>query len=133
VIVGTGLDIIEMERLRQLDETRRSRLAARILTDKEKAHYGTLGAEKRLEYLAGRFAAKEAGAKAWGVGIGRFLSWREMWVETDSLGKPALVFTSSRRAELARRCLLEPERIKIHLSITHTHHFALAQVILEAC
>lgn len=115
MITGIGLDIVEMDRIRQADG-RSGRFRQRILSRMELERYEKLGDTRRTEYLAGRFAAKEAFAKALGTGIGRSCAFGDISVLPDETGKPVLYF----RGEPAPG----------FVSITHTREYAAAQVIL---
>ena len=75
--------------------------------------------------MAAVFAAKEAVAKALGVGLGQ-IGWREIEVRHDELGKPFVTLSGRARA------LAEEKGVKnIHLSLSHSREYALAMVILE--
>ncbi|PPA70550.1 holo-ACP synthase [Jeotgalibacillus proteolyticus] len=115
MIIGIGLDLIELTRIRAVIG-RHPKLARRILTPNEMDYYHTLTGDRKVEFLAGRFAAKEAYAKAIGTGIGQETSFQDIEVVKDSYGKP---FIKVERAGL------------VHLSITHTKDYAAAQVIIE--
>ena len=115
MIKGIGLDIVEIKRIAQLAE-RQPKFIRRILTEAEIDHYSTLTGGRRYEFLAGRFAAKEAFAKARGTGIGTDLSFTDIEVRKDQLGKPYIAL---------------PIEKGVHLSITHSKDFAAAQVIIE--
>ncbi|WP_394236591.1 holo-ACP synthase [Niallia oryzisoli] len=115
MISGIGLDIVELQRIKKVAE-RQSKFVERILTPFEKEAYEQLSDKRRIEYLAGRFAAKEAFAKAFGTGIGEQLSFLDIQVENDEKGKP---FIS------------KPRQNGVHLSITHSAEYAAAQVIIE--
>jgi holo-[acyl-carrier protein] synthase len=117
LIVGTGIDLVEMERIRPL--VHNQKFIDRILTPEErKAFYKMTNLRRQTEYLAGRFAAKEAFSKALGSGIGSRLSWQDISVLNQSLGQPILVYPFDK-----------PH--KVHLSITHTKNYAAAFVIIE--
>jgi holo-[acyl-carrier protein] synthase len=115
MIKGIGLDIVEIKRIAELAE-RQPKFVKRILTETEIDHYSTLSGGRRSEFLAGRFAAKEAFSKACGTGIGADLSFTDIEVRKDHLGKPYLS---------------KPFEKGVHLSITHSKDFAAAQVIIE--
>lgn len=117
MIKGIGIDIIELDRI-QKSIQQNKRLTDRVLTDREKMFFETLTNERRkVEYLAGRFAAKEAFAKAAGRGIGK-LSFKNMEVTTDTYGAPVMnVFGY--------------EESNIFISITHSRDYAVAQVVIE--
>lgn len=116
MIVGIGLDVIELERVQQA-VVKSARFVEKVLTVKEQAIYATLGEWRKIEFLAGRFAAKEALSKALGTGIGAGVSFQEIEVLPDSLQKP--VMTCARFDG------------RIFVSITHSTTVAAAQVILE--
>lgn len=117
MIKGIGIDIIELDRI-QHSIQQNKRLAERILTDTEKRFFDTLTNNRRkVEYLAGRFAAKEAFSKAAGRGIGK-LSFKNMEVTTDTYGAPVMSVAGY-------------ENWNILISITHSRDYAAAQVIIE--
>ena len=114
MISGIGLDIVELKRIKKISE-RQSKFVDRILTQKEKETYEKLRSNRKVEFLAGRFAAKEAYSKAAGTGIGKELSFLDIEIKTDSLGKPYIV---------------KPETNGF-LSISHSRDYAVAQVVIE--
>ncbi|HLR70291.1 MAG TPA: holo-ACP synthase, partial [Pseudogracilibacillus sp.] len=112
-----GIDIIELSRI-QKSVQKNHRIVQRILTDREIKNYENLSTERRkVEYLAGRFAAKEAFAKANGTGIGE-LSFRDIQVLSNANGKPQL-FVNGYDSE------------HLFISISHSEHYVIAQVIIE--
>ncbi|HEO8420245.1 holo-ACP synthase [Niallia sp. FSL W8-0635] len=115
MIKGTGIDITEIERIETLVQ-RKPNFAKRILTDKELEKYQKLAGHRKSEFLAGRFAAKEAFSKALGTGIGAKLSFLDIEIGYEEEGKP---------------CILKPFSQGVHLSITHSKQYAFAQVIIE--
>ncbi|MFA1822572.1 holo-ACP synthase [Virgibacillus oceani] len=117
MIRGIGIDIIELERIRK-NIRKNGRFIRRILTEKEREIYQILQNERRkAEYVAGRFATKEALAKALGTGIGK-LSFQHIEVLTDKNGAPTVH---------AAGC----EDYYIFVSITHSREYAAAQVVIE--
>lgn len=115
VIKGIGLDIVEMQRIRKIS-TSQPKFAERILTERELNIYRTLTGNRQVEYLAGRFAAKEAFSKALGTGIGKEAGFQDIEVINDERGKPIIS---------------KPFSQGVHLSITHTKEYAAAQIIIE--
>lgn len=115
MIVGIGIDIIELERIKEM--VGNSRFLDRVLTPKEKEKCMTLSEGRKVEFVAGRFAAKEAYAKANGTGIGKELSFLDMEIINEPSGKPVF------RVE-TEHC--------IHLSISHSRDYAVAHVIIES-
>mgnify|MGYP001455797397 FL=1 len=116
MIVGIGIDIVELERIQSLLERNRKFLD-RILTPREREQFDQLAPARQVEFLAGRFAAKEAYAKALGTGIGRHVSFQDIEIVSDEYGKPSIA--ACRDGEV------------IHLSISHSRDYAIAQVIIE--
>ena len=125
MIVGIGVDIVEITRVENLIEKFGERFARRILTE-----YELLEFERRKRsssYLATRFAAKEAVAKACGTGIGEQLGFHSLQLESDALGKPLLHFLPSSDA------LVERLQIRNSLvSLSDEKHYAVAMVVLES-
>ncbi|MGE6632106.1 holo-ACP synthase [Bacillus sp. NPDC077027] len=117
MIKGIGIDVVEIDRLSRV-LSRQPRFPERILTQSELDVYESLSSKRRLEFLAGRFAAKEAFSKAYGTGIGKDLSFQDIHIEKDDHGKPYAVCKKT-------------EWDSVHLSITHTREYAAAQVLIE--
>jgi holo-[acyl-carrier protein] synthase len=114
MIKGIGIDIIELSRVQDLI-SRQSKFVDRVLTRTEKQTFEKLSAPRKVEFLAGRFAAKEAYSKANGTGIGKELSFLDIEIENDASGKPFFI----------------KPKVHAHLSITHSRDYAAAQVIIE--
>lgn len=115
MILGIGLDLVELQRIEKA-LTRSRKFAERILTPRELAIFDTLSTARQVEFLAGRFAAKEAYSKAMGTGIGKGCELHQIEVLKDKLGKPILYF--------------DGELVNGFISITHTSQVAAAQVVL---
>lgn len=116
MITGIGLDITELHRIRRLDG-KSPKFRERVLTKRELAEYSLLSESRKIEFLAGRFAAKEAFAKANGTGIGKACSFQDIEIRKDAKGKPGVYF----------------QQFEIGLvSITHTKEYAAAQVLLQS-
>ncbi|MGG6312591.1 holo-ACP synthase [Paenibacillus macerans] len=129
MINGIGHDVVEIERIQHmLSGTIGERLRRRILTAAELELPGQ--AARPAEFLAGRFAAKEAVSKAFGCGIGRVLGFTDMEILPDANGKPSVLLTPAawERLGLGRQGI---ERHVIHLSITHERHLASAFAVVE--
>ena len=77
-------------------------------------------------HLAARFAAKEAFLKALGLGLREGISWHDMNVVRDALGKPSLELTGRAREIFEQRSM-----VALHLSYSHDGDYAMATVILE--
>src|SRR5258707_10827012 len=124
MLIGTGVDLIEIERIAHSIERYGERFLRRIYTDQEIAY--CTRKRSSAESLAARFAAKEAGAKALGTGISRGVNWLEIEVIREPGGRPSLRFRG-RAAEIAERMGV----VHTALSITHTADLSMASVVLE--
>jgi holo-[acyl-carrier protein] synthase len=124
MIVGSGIDVVEIGRIQRSMDRYGQRFLARVYTAGEQAY--CLRKRKAAESFAARFAAKEAGAKALGTGISRGVNWLEIEVAREPGGRPTLQF-HGRAAEFAAR--LGARRAA--LSLTHTAELAMASVVLE--
>ena len=124
MILGTGVDIAEVPRIRGSIERFGDRFLRRIFTDGE-IRYCERKAT-RFESYAARFAAKEAGMKALGTGWSRGVRWRDIEVVRPKGQRPTIQFHGEAAAIAAR---LGTKNVA--LSITHTSEEALAHVILE--
>ena len=116
-IKGLGMDAVELSRIEKIVAEPKSFLE-KVLTPKELEKYHTLPFKRKVEFLAGRFAAKEAYAKALGTGIGQHISFQDIEVLNDATGKPVLV--------------CERYSNQTWIAITHTSHDAYAVVVLES-
>jgi len=124
MIVGLGVDIAEVARLRQAIERHGERFLRRVFTPAEIAYCQSH--KNCHERFAARFAAKEAGMKALGTGWRRGVRWRDLEVRNAKGGKPHLQL-SGQAAEICRGL----GAARILLSLTHTPEYALAQVLIE--
>ena len=125
MIVGTGVDIAEVPRIRESIARFGDRFLRRIFTDGE-IRYCERKAS-RFESYAARFAAKEAGMKALGTGWSHGIRWRDIEVVRPQGQRPTLQFHGEAAAVAAK---LGTKNIA--LSVTHTSEQALAHVILES-
>jgi holo-[acyl-carrier protein] synthase len=125
VIVGTGVDLAEVPRIRASIERFGTRFVERIFTPGEIAYVERKA--NRYERYAARFAAKEAGMKAIGTGWKHGVRWQDFEVTNLSSGKPTLRLHGV-AAEIASRLAVR----QISLSLTHTAEYGMAHVILEA-
>lgn len=128
MIVGVGLDVVELERMeRILGQSHGARFVQRVLTDLERVKWSGLPARRRLEYVAGRFAAKEAVVKALGCGIGAAVGFQDIEIVANFDGKPECRLSSSGWLRLEMRGDLH----RLHVAITHERKLAAASAIVE--
>lgn len=125
MIYGIGTDIVRVARMQCNVERYGERFAARILTEPELADFRR--SPKPAHFLARRFAAKEAAAKAIGTGFVNGLWLRHIGVTHDAMGKPQLVF-DGQAAILVRAKMIHTA----HLSLADEEDYAVAFVLLES-
>jgi holo-[acyl-carrier protein] synthase len=125
MIVGTGIDIAEVPRIRQAIERFGDRFIQRVYTEGEILYCDSKA--NRVERYAARFAAKEAAMKALGTGWNHGVRWRDCEVTRMPGGRPTLTF-HGKAAEFAAKLGANSAA----LSLSHTAEQAIAQVILES-
>lgn len=116
MIQGIGIDIVELERISTVMK-KQERFVSRILTENEQILFKELKGNRQIEFVAGRFAAKESFAKALGTGIGKEVGFLDIEVLPNQVGKPIMT---------------GPTTYTIHVAISHSATSAIAQVILES-
>ncbi len=122
-VLGTGIDLVENARMADALAKWGARFKDRIFVPAEQA-YCEASAQPESRYAA-RFAVKEAVAKALTTGIGRHLSWLDMTVERDGSGAPTVVLSPRALAMADARGV-----VRIHVSIAHTRHHAVASALI---
>src|SRR5438477_2973602 len=123
MILGVGIDIIEVARIRASHEKFGERFLNRILRAAEIAY--SLSHRDPAPFLAARFAAKEAISKAFGTGIGAQLGWRDMEVGRKESGEPFVILH-----EAGQKLLAERGGRAMLISLSHTQVHATAVAIL---
>ena len=125
-IQGVGVDLVENDRIRETLARWGDRFTARVFQPAER-RYCDDKADPAPHY-AGRFAAKEAVAKALGCGIGAELGWLDMEIIRDPVtGAPAVEFAAAVRVRMQARGWQ-----KVLISFSHTRSYAVAQAVLVA-
>jgi holo-[acyl-carrier protein] synthase len=124
MIVGTGIDIAEVGRLREAITRFGDRFLDRIYTPGERSYCDSKA--NRIERYAARFAAKEAAMKALGTGWNHGVRWQDCEVVRAPGGRPEIVF-HGKAGEFAAKLGVKNSA----LSLSHTAEQAIAQVILE--
>ncbi|MFK8028536.1 MAG: holo-ACP synthase [Gammaproteobacteria bacterium] len=121
MLLGAGIDIVEVQRIKDIIERRGDRFIKKILHTNELEELAE--GSNTIAFVAKRFAVKEAAAKALGTGIGKQLSFTDMYVEHDELGKPLLRFIDecSERLKLKDKYSL--------LTIADERAYAVAHVL----
>lgn len=124
MIVGIGIDIVEVYRIREALE-RTPRFIERVFTEAEIEYCRAKGV-KQFESFAGRYAAKEAMFKALGTGWRGELAWNDIEILPNELGSPILKYSGEVAIQMASLGCKD-----VHLSISHTENYAVAQIIIE--
>jgi len=125
MIIGCGIDLIELERVRNMVEKYGERFLTKVFTEAEMAY--CQGKAKSWQHFAGRFAVKEAVLKSLGTGVQPGMSWKDVEVRTGNLGAPEAILTGGaeeRAKELGVR--------RLHVTISHSDTHAVAQAIAES-
>jgi holo-[acyl-carrier protein] synthase len=125
MIVGMGIDVAEVDRIRAVVEAQAERFLKRVYTAEEVAYCEQF--KNKYERYAGRFAVKEAAMKALGTGWSRGVRWVDVEVVRQRGGRPTLALKGEAR-NIADRLGVK----NIAVSITHTADQAFAQVIFES-
>jgi holo-[acyl-carrier protein] synthase len=124
MIVGIGVDIVDVSRIERLLAAHGQRFADRLLAAAERAAYAQ--SSRPHWFLANRFAAKEALSKALGTGLRFPVTLHAISVASDEIGKPSFAFHGPLPAYLAGRNIG-----RHHLSLSHEKGLACAMVVLE--
>ncbi len=125
MIVGIGIDLVEVSRIEASLAKHGERFQDRILCPDESAYCRQF--RQPAQHVAARFAAKEAVAKAFGTGLGAKIGWRDIEVRRRESGEPTVVLHGN-----AQTLLQERGGRRVLLSLSHTAHNAIAIAIIEA-
>ena len=124
MILGTGIDIVEVSRIRNSYERFGERFLQRILLSGEISY--CLSHKDPAPHLAARFAAKEALSKAFGTGIGKSMGWKDIDIHRKPSGEPFVVLEGS-----AKQLATDRGVGKVWISLSHTEGHAMAVIVLE--
>ncbi|MFD0589859.1 holo-ACP synthase [Paenibacillus sp. GCM10027627] len=128
MIIGIGQDLTDIKRIAGILEGKLGdRFLRRILAEKELETALSYEGVRLHQYVAGRFAAKEAVAKAFGCGLGSQLWFTDIGVGRDCSGKPVCELSS----EAWGRLRLSREETSIHITISHERELASAFAVVE--
>lgn len=123
MIKGIGTDIVNIERIESTYAKEPEKFVARLLSAGEQERFYQLPPKSKMGYLAKRFAAKEAVAKALGTGIGEEISFNEIEILNDSSGRPFVTLLNAAGADT--------DASKIMISLTDDKPFAVAFVVIS--
>lgn len=116
MIYGTGIDITDLARVADV-VVKQPQFLQRVLTPGELTDYRQLSGSRAIEFIAGRWSAKESYSKAMGTGIGRAVGFQDIEIRDNAAGQPVV--------------LQQPFAGIAHVSISHTATVVMTQVILE--
>ena len=126
MIVGTGIDIIDIRRIKKTIEKYDFKFKSRCF------HLGEINKSearlKSLESYAKRYAAKEACAKALGTGLARGVFWKDIEVQNDKFGKPKIKLHNNALKFLKR--IIKSDDFSIEVSLSDEKKYAIANVII---
>jgi len=123
-VIGTGVDLVECDRIQRSIDRFGDRFLHRVFTDGEIKY--SMSMKFPARHLAARFAAKEAVSKAFGTGIGKAMGWRDIDVQKKPSGEPFLVLCGPALELAAKRGVTSAL-----ITLSHTEHHAMAAVVLE--
>ena len=124
MIYGTGVDIVDITRFERFLAEGNDAIFRRLFSDAEIAYCA--GKKRSAQHYALRFAAKEAFLKALGTGLREGLSWKDVEIVNDSLGKPLLELKG-----MAQEMACNLAIVNIFVSLSHDGDMAIAMVVLE--
>ena len=125
MIVGLGVDVIELDRVRDVFERHGDRFTGRILTPGEREYCARR--RDQVPSLAARFAAKEAALKGLGTGLTGGIRWQDVEVVRGRSGPPTIALHGRASAAASEKGVS-----RVHLSLTHGRSVAVAVVVLES-
>lgn len=120
-----GVDIVEIDRIKNSLQKSGSAFKDRIFTRNE-IEYCEKKNSTRYQSYAARFAAKEAVSKAFGTGISKGLSWKDIEILNDASGKPDVVLSGK-----GKELFEEIGAVSISLSLSHSRDYAVAYAVIE--
>lgn len=131
MIIGCGIDSIEIERVEEMLRDFSTRFEKRVFTQPERDRASQKAVSEKASYYAKRFAAKEAALKAMGVGLQNGLSWQDLEISSTFLGQPLLTLSPKGLTILKNQYVDCKGFFRFHVSLCDTKEYAQAMVILE--
>lgn len=125
MILGLGVDVIEIERIGKVINRHGGSFLKHVFTDEERAAAPD-NADAAAAYYAGRWSAKEAVAKVLGTGIGEHCAWKDIEITRHPSGRPLVTLTGT-GADTAAGLGIE----HLHISISHERKLACASAVGE--
>jgi holo-[acyl-carrier protein] synthase len=133
LIIGIGHDIADIDRVAAILEKRTGdKFIERVLAEAERERAATLTGRRLAEFVAGRFAAKEAVVKALGCGIGEIAGLHDIVIGRDELGKPEVQLSPETVRKLGWKDDYAGSKVTRHVHVTITHDRGLASAFAVA-
>ncbi len=124
MIIGIGIDIVDISRMRKAIERTGDRFLHRVFTKAEMKYCE--GRKSKYQHYAARFAAKEATFKALGTGWSGGIAWRDAEIAVEESGKPLMVLHGQAKV------IAEKQGVRsVHASLSHSGEYALAHIVLS--
>jgi holo-[acyl-carrier protein] synthase len=131
MILGIGIDLVDIRRIENMIENFGDRFLNKIFTPAERSMaQGYSISQKKISYFAKRFSGKEAFVKALGTGFRHGISWQDISISSDSEGCPHLTLTG-KALELVMTKLPHDYREHLHISMTDDYPYAQSIVLIE--
>lgn len=132
MILGIGTDILNISRVEKLLSKFGTRFIERVLSSEELLKYQSIKGGS-INYLARRFCIKEAFSKALGTGIGELLSFKDISIENNKLGKPYVVKSKALLGQISKILNVAETDIKIDVSVSDDEPFVVGFVVISSC
>lgn len=129
MIIGIGTDLVKISRIEEMFAKYDESFVDKLLNEKESEKFRSLTANNKIKYLAKRFAAKEAFAKAVGTGFNKDITLKNIAISNDKMGKPFYDIDDKLDSYIKEK--LNVDKYSIHLSITDDREYANAIAIIE--
>lgn len=133
MIYGVGTDIISVERITSIYGKNKERFINKILSENELEKFNSINPDKKVIFLASRWAAKEAVVKAFGLGFTKGLYLTELTIKNNQHGRPIVSLSHSAKSQV-KQLLDDQDLIDnyiIHLSISHELAYATSTAVVE--
>ncbi len=125
MIIGLGVDVMEVARIRDVLEKHGASFISHVFTEAEKAD-APENIQAASAYYAGRWSAKEAVSKALGTGIGNACAWTDIEIRREDCGRPSVYLTGNGKATAEKLGI-----VNLIISISHEKNLACASVVAE--
>ena len=130
MILGVGVDLLNISRVKELYSKFNIRLPKKILSSEEFELF--ISSKNKESFLAKKFSSKEAFCKALGIGIGRGIDFKDITIKHDIFGKPIIVLSPNKYEIIENLFKQKIENIKFNISITDKTQYVNTFVVISA-